>query len=278
MHLRYLICCCLNFLLMLPLLAPAQKIERKIIIQDGQFYFFTVDDETQLATLYTGSVSQRLNNAVKRPMPLGRMADEPQTPLCFDVDGNELTGINWILNSNNSRYEALKKIDLRDWKKARPEWTIEDWAQVSFDQPMLAPNDPWEQTMEENNILDHAFFDLVKTGEPIMAVSNQQKLSLYHYAGGAWRKQLSMPYALSSYFSLVPHKGTILLADATGNIYRMSDTGAELLTKSPDNKSRILVIDKDNHKNYTLARETIEAASFSTLQALILSDAQEITF
>ena len=46
------------------------KIERKIIIQDGQFYFFTVDEETQLATLYSGSVHQKLKVAKKPLQPV----------------------------------------------------------------------------------------------------------------------------------------------------------------------------------------------------------------
>jgi hypothetical protein len=277
--------CAVLFLLLLsgfccdaPLYAQF-AIERKIVVENGQFYFFTINEETQLATLYTGLLQQKIKDASKYRFPIGRENREDPNPLSFDIHGNRFVGINWILNSNNSRYEAIKNIDLRDWQKSHSEWTDEDWAQLSFDQPLLAPNEPWQQMLERNHVLDHFFFDLICTDVPVMAICNQGQLSLSHYNGKGWEHSVPVPVPFDEYFSLVSRKGKLGIVDRQGNVYTV-DPAANMLqlkVRARGTKPQVLIIDKDKGKNYLLPQEAIDASTFFSVKDL-LKESKEITF
>lgn len=275
--------CWFLFVFLLSQNAFAQpKIERKIIIDNGQYYFFTVDDETQLATLYTGALDEKLIKAKKYPMPIGRELNDAFNPLSFDIKDGKLIGINWILNSMNSRYEAIKKFNIKDWLKPHPEWTIEDWAQVSFDQPLLALNEPWERMIEENNVLENCFFDIMQTAESkVMAICNQGKMRIWHSSGGSWiGKSTTIPVGFTTYFSLASiQSGRICLVDAQGNVYKVNDAQTMItkVTTSLNPKPQILIVDNDHFKTYTIATETIEASTMDNLKGIIKL-ATEITF
>ena len=49
--------------------SQAQSLERKIIVQNGKFYYMSVDENIQLATLYAGSISQPLKLAKAFALP-----------------------------------------------------------------------------------------------------------------------------------------------------------------------------------------------------------------
>lgn len=257
------------------------KIERKIIVEKEQYYFFTINEETQLATLYTGSINEKLIKAKKYQMPIGREFNDAFNPLCFDINNGQFIGVNWILNSMNSRYEALKKFTLKDWLKPHPEWTVEDWAQVSFDQPTFAPNEPWDRMLEENNVLENCYFDLTQIENKVMAICNQGKLRIWYFAGGKWiEKSPAIPVDFTSYFSLAFGNGSsICLVDAMGNVYKMNEaqTTINKVRSSNSIKPQILIVDKDKHKTYRIAAETIEAATMDNLKNIIKL-ASEITF
>lgn len=255
------------------------RIERKIIIDNGQYYFFTVDDETQLATLYTGSVNQKLNGAKKRLMPIGREFTDQFNPLAFDINGDDLVGVNWILNSMNSRYEAIKRINLKDWTKVRSEWTNEDWGQVSFDMLIAAPNEPWDKMLEENNILENCFFDLIKSNTIKMALCNQGKLWLKEYDGRVWTTRAELKVPFTQYFTLVNRRNDKLgLLDASANYYHFNEKLQELvlIQKANYSKAQLLIEDKDNQKNYLISSEAIESGLFNSLNQLIKASAQEL--
>ncbi|MFA6151152.1 MAG: hypothetical protein WC716_07530 [Chitinophagaceae bacterium] len=261
--------------------ASAQlKIERKIIIEKEQYYFFTIDEETQLATLHTGPVFEKLNKAKKYKMPIGRELNDPFNPLCFDINNGQLIGINWILNSNNSRYEALKKIDLKDWKKQHDEWTNEQWAQVSFDQAMLAPNEPWKKMLEVNNILDNTFFDLIKNENPVMAVCNQNQLWISRYNGTEWKISAAVPVNFKTYFSLIENNGKAFLVDNIGNVFYVDEDGRQLVIKSKatTTKAQLLIVDKDHKSYHIVPAEAIEAGQMLDIEKIIHESGTEIIF
>lgn len=248
------------------------KVERKIIIEQGKYYFFTIDEETQLATMHTGSIYDKLNKAKKYPMPIGRELNDTFNPLCFDINKGTLIGINWILNSNNSRYDAIKKIELRNWQKPRPNWTNEDWAQASFDQPVLAPNEPWQQMLKENNILENCFFDIIQSdGAIIMAICNQGELRIWKYLRGKWSSTFTYKTQTIDYLSLISINKHIFLVDKKGNVYNCQEAFDEPQEKlaSKQNEEQILIIDKDKKDIYTISSETLEASSFFSITQLI---------
>lgn len=257
------------------------KVERKIIVEKGQYYFFTINEETQLASLYTGSINEKLIKAKKYPMPIGRELNNDFNPLSFDINDGQFIGVNWILNSMNSRYEALKKFAIKDWLKPHPEWTVEDWAQVSFDQATFAPNEPWDRMLEENNVLENCYFDLMQIETKVMAICNQGKLRIWQSVGGKWiEKSDAIPVDFKSYFSLITIVGVpISLVDAYGNVYKVNDaqTAITKVKASNNTQPQILIVNNDNHKTYTIAAESIEAATMDNLKNIIKL-ATEITF
>ncbi len=256
------------------------KIERKIIIQNEKYYFFTIDEESQLATLHTGPVFEKLNKAKKYQMPIGRELSDPFNPLSFDINDNELTGINWILNSNNDRNEALKKIDIAEWKKPQAEWANERWAQTSFNMPTIAPNDPWLRMLEVNNILDNTFFDLVKNENPVMAVCNQNQLWISRYNGTEWKTSAAIPVNFKTYFSIIENNGKAFIADNIGNIFIADEAGRQLIIKSKaiTTKEQLLIIDKDHKSYYTVPAEAIEAGQMLDIEKIIHESGTEIIF
>ena len=65
--------------------ALPQKIERKIIIKNNNFYYTTIDEEFQIATLHIGKTTDSLNAAKHYALPAGRNYDEPVNPFSWDV-------------------------------------------------------------------------------------------------------------------------------------------------------------------------------------------------
>jgi hypothetical protein len=257
--------------------AQAQwRIERKIIIEDGQFYFFTVDDETQLATLYSGLVSQKLKGAKKRLFPIGREYTEPFNPLAFDINADEFVGVNWILNSMNGRYDAIKKISIKDWSKGRADWTNEDWGQASFDMPVAAPNDPWERMLEVNNTLENCFFDIIQSNTLVMGVCNQGQLWIKEYKGNIWKNRAEIKVPFKQCFTLINRpNGKIGLLDAHANYYQIDEQKNELSLIQKGNyvKAQIVIVDKDKKENYLIANEAIEAGIYNSLDQVIKESA-----
>lgn len=270
------------FLLSIFLLLPQglrAGVERKIVIQDGRYYYFSIDEESQMSIVHTALLGQRIVNEQRMLFPLGRELSDPYHPLCFDIRGDELVGVNWILNSMNSRAEAIKKIRLKDWNKARPGWTIEDWAIASFDQPTLAINSPWLEMLEDNNVLDRAFFDVAWQGGRLwMIVSNAGVLYLWSWQQGLWQRvALIRSIPSIEYASLVFSGATIALLTPDAQLYRIDTSAAALVPQaiSSDHQAQILVVDKDAQKNYLMPLALMEAATRETMQQL-LDQAQEI--
>ncbi|MBL0327944.1 MAG: hypothetical protein IPP64_00655 [Bacteroidetes bacterium] len=56
-----------SFFIFLTSLLLGQSIERKIIIQNGNYFFTTIDDNNQLATLHTGKDTAAIRNAKSWP-------------------------------------------------------------------------------------------------------------------------------------------------------------------------------------------------------------------
>lgn len=256
------------------------KIERKIIIEKERYYFFTIDEETQLATLHTGPVFEKLSKAKKYQMPIGRELSDPFNPLSFDINGHELTGINWILNSNNDRNEALKSFNITKWLEMKLTWPNETWAQWSFEQPTISLNIPWLRMLEVNNILDNTFFDLAKNENPVMAVCNQNQLWISRFNGTDWKTSAAIQVNFKTYFSIIENNGKVFIADNIGNIFIADEAGRQLVIKSKaiTTKEQLLIIDKDHKSYYTVPAEAIDAGQMLDIEKIIHESGTEIIF
>lgn len=263
-------------------LVAAQGIERKIIVEDGQFTYFIVDPETQLAHLYSGNVRQTMKQSKEneRIIPTGRSFDEAANPLSFSKKGNELISINWIQNPLNSRYDAIRKTDLLNWQKQRPDWKNEEWAEASFAQPVLAPNMPWERMLADNNTLFNCFFDLTTDGSDlVMAVCNQGRIRVSRYSGNRWAIGKTLIYPEPTSFSLLARSGKIALLTAEGTLYRYDAKRTQLrLLKKGMKKNQLLVEDHDRQKYFLLDPQVLEAQTAGTFESIVNESGIELTF
>lgn len=255
------------------------SIERKIIIEQGQYYYCSVNNETQLASLHYGGIKQKLSQCNNKLIPIGRSIEEPFNPLCFDIQRNELVGINWILNSNNSRYESIKRMQLKNWKSKNTFNTMQMLG-YSFEQQTYAPNEPWLKMLADTNVLFDCYFDLIQEHKRlVMAVCNQHKLRISFFANGSWQHKALINFEAQGYFSLV-YNGTALgIVDAQGTVYRYDELNNTLhKTTLGNSKHPLLIIDKDHNTLFTVEQEAIDAAQQFSLDALIQQNAQSIHY
>lgn len=254
-------------------------IDRKIIIEQGQYYYCSIDNETQLATLYFGTAKQKLQQANHKIIPLGRAIEDPLNPLCFDIQHNEILGVNWILNSNNSRYDAIKLIKLKDWKP-KSTFNTEQILSISFEQNNYANNEPWLKMLADTNVLYQCFFDLIQLKQRlVMAVCNQNKLRISFLENGVWRHHALINFEPKGYFSLLFNGTSLGIIDAQGNVYRYNEQSNTLKNVAiAHNTDQLLIVDKDHNTLYTIKQEAIAAAAQISLYTLLHQSAQPINF
>lgn len=254
-------------------------IDRKIIIEQGQYYYCSIDNETQLATLHFGIAKQKLGQANHKLIPIGRAIEDPLNPLCFDIQHNEILGVNWILNSNNSRHDAIKLIKLKDWKPKNT-FSTEKILSISFEQNTYANNEPWLKMLADTNVLYHCFFDLIQLKQRlVMAVCNQNKLRISFFENGVWSHHALINFEPQGYFSLVFNGTSLGIIDAQGNVYIYNEQSNTLKNVAiAHNTDQLLIVDKDHNALYTINQEAIAAAPLLSLYTLIQQSAQYIKF
>jgi hypothetical protein len=246
--------------------------ERKIIIENNKFYFFTVDAETQLATLHTGNKNQNLHEGSEYKLPLGRSSDAPIVPLCFDISKGKLTYINWILNTSFSRMEGIKRIDL-DEAANYTKRTDAELLQQSIDIPALTSFRPWQYTLQQNNVVDQNFFDMAlnENGNIEVWISNGSSLSVWEYDGKDWQRSEPFTQPFDKYFTLVTIGKKLLFVNHN------MDQVIEYKTDKDDKKmflgqydmsaaadqlrnldQQVLVVDKDSRKSWYFPAKLLE--------------------
>lgn len=260
--------------------APAQSIERKIVVEKSQFRYISIDAETQLAHLHTAAIRQKPAEADDHILPSGRNSEEPVNPFCFSLRGNELISVNWILHPLNSRYEAIRKTDLSQWWKARPDWHTEEWAEASFAQPMLAPNEPWQRMLEVNSILSDCYFDLIAADKQlVMAICNQGQMRLFRWDGSVWSSSKAFAYTDKAAFSLLAQGDRLALWTAAGNLYRWEPKRNQLKCVRKGLKKNLLIVeDLDHRKHYLLDPMALEAQTASSFESILNESGMELTF
>lgn len=234
-------------------------IERKIIVDKGNAYYCTVDDDWQLATLHATTIGKSSSERVFE-LPLGRERKDEFMPLCFDMKGNKMIGLNWITNATNSRNEALKKIridELASVQKNATEASVSAWLERSFAWPYLTSNEPWMAMLRRDNVLDNCYFDLtmLDNGHVVMAVCNHNDLMLWEYDGKQWQHSQLLSVTITGYFSLASLGTKTWLIMQDGSIFRLDgeDIAATTLVKENEHleqplKDIVLIVDHDNRK------------------------------
>lgn len=230
-----------------------QMIERKIVVEKGKFYYTTIDDKFQIATLHTGKYAEPLKLESALAMPAGRNLDEPVIPFSWDVSGANIFAVNFLMHPMNDRNEALKKIELSTLKAWDEKTSVIAMVLQSTESSPFAYNDPYRFIISHSNILSGFFFDgiTMADGTYWMAISNNDELSIWKYDGIAWKHGDVASVNVAGPFSLFAQNGNLFLMLSDGKIKSVT---AEM--KVQDSKLKglesavedgLLVINKDDN-------------------------------
>ena len=193
-----------SYFILLTIGLPAQIIERKIIIEKGNYFFTTIDDNNQLATLNTGKVNDAIRESKKLAMPAGRNYDNPIIPFAWDIVDTSVYAVSFLLHPLNDRNEAIKKISVASLK----EWssTVTPMALImqSIESSPYAYNDPYLFITKRSNIISGFYFDAIYASDNsfTIAISNNGELSIWNYSGSSWNHSDVFQFPVDGYFSL----------------------------------------------------------------------------
>ncbi len=238
-----------SFFILFSVAVFSQSIERKIIIQNGNYFFTTIDENHQLATLHTGKYTDSIRSAKKLAMPVGRNFDDPIIPFSWDVVDTNLYAVSFLLHPLNDRNEAIKRLlisSLKEWSKSP---TPMELINLSVDMNPFVYNDPYLFVTKRSNILEGFFYDAISNsdGTYTMAISNNGELSVWNYNGTEWKHGEVIKFPVDGYFSLFEKNKKTYLISNSSVIHEVSTNGVVSTKKNIGTtlKEGFLVINKD---------------------------------
>lgn len=201
----------------------AQNIERKIIIENNKYYYTTIDEECQLATLHVGNCDESLNEGKRFLLPAGRNYDAPVIPFSWDLSNGSIYAINFLNHPLNDRNEALKKIKLSTLQEWDSTVSIINTLMTSVDYNTFAMNDPYLFTVKRSNVLTNFYFDgiMVNDSTYCMAISNNGELSVWTYSNKTWTHSDPIPFQLDGYFTLFSFKNKVYIHFRHGFVFEV---------------------------------------------------------
>jgi hypothetical protein len=236
---------------MISLAGRSQEIERRIIIQGNRFYYTTVDQEFQIATLHTGSVDENLSAARHFAMPAGRSLAEPVNPLAWDLQDSMVYVVNFLVHAQNNKHEALKRFPLRSLQEWDSTITVRDMLIKSVHLPSFAVNEPYRFMVTRSNVLNNFFFDGIALNDSVyvMVIHNNGDLYIWEFNGNEWKHSKMQHIAVTGHFNLFAFDQQLYLLLNSGQIYKVSVEGASLLPSktSPASLSGGVVIVNRDH-------------------------------
>src|SRR3989344_2868182 len=250
-----------SFFILFSTVVFAQSIERKIIIQNGNYFFTTIDENNQLATLHTGKFSDSLRGAKKLAMPVGRNFDDPIIPFSWDVVDTNIYAISFLLHPLNDRNEAIKRINISSLKEWSASPTPMELINKSIDMNPFAYNDPYLFVTRRSNFIEGFFYDAISTsGGYTMAISNNGEISIWNYNGTEWKHGEVIKFPVDGYFSLFEKNEKIYILLNSGviqevSINRISPTKKDVGVKP---KAGFLIINKDDKSVWFIKNEDLD--------------------
>lgn len=237
-----------SFFILVCSFVSAQLIERKIIIQNGNYFFTTIDELSQLATLHTGKDTAKIKSAKKLAMPAGRNFDDPIIPFSWDIADTTVFAISFLLHPLNDRNEAIKCLSLSSLKESSKNVTTMDLIMLSVDLNPYAYNDPYLFVTRRSNTIEGFFYDGISTSEGYtMAISNNGELSIWNYNGTEWKHGDVIKFPVDGAFSLFEKDKKTYLFLNSGKIYEVSINGISPIKNDLgiNPKDGFLIINKD---------------------------------
>lgn len=263
---------------MLAQICGAQEIERKIVIDHGNYYFTTIDPEFQVATLNKGKTSEPLKDAIKLALPAGRNYDAPVIPFSWDVRDTNVYAINFLKHPLNDRNEALKRMNIHSLKAWGKEVTPMSMIMTGTDLSPFAYFEPYAFVIRRSSTLDNFFFDGIALNDTsyCVAISNNGELSFWNYNGKSWKHTDVFKFTVKDYFSIIQHNKKVYLLMNNGSVYEA--TAKSILPvdmKLPGTLADgFLLADKDKNAVYYVKNKDI--GQNTTLDEVIQKKSKKI--
>ncbi|HLP12413.1 MAG TPA: hypothetical protein VK177_10815 [Flavobacteriales bacterium] len=234
------------------LFVNGQNIERKIIIENGTYYYTTIDENYQVATMHTGNVNSPLKEETALAMPAGRNYNDPIIPFSWDLQNNQVYAVNFLVNPMNDRMEALKRFSfssLQEWEKAG---SVQDMISLSTGYTPFAPFQPYANALKQSKILHNFYFDGIALTDSTysMVISNHDQISYWTYNGKYWLQSTIWTVTALNYFTLFKWENKTYMYAWDGTVYKMTDEKmipAAILEETPPLKDITLVINRDKN-------------------------------
>ncbi|HEY0029345.1 MAG TPA: hypothetical protein VGC65_01205 [Bacteroidia bacterium] len=243
-------------------LARAQSMERKIVIENGHFYFTTIDEEFQIGSLHSGALSEPLKMAVKKALPAGRNFTDPINPFSWDISGNNFYAINFLMHPLNDRNESLKRLKISSLKAWGPAVTTLDMIMQGTDLTPFAYNEPYAFVIKRSSTLNNFFYDGIALNDSsyFMAIANNGEMSVWNFNGKEWKHSEVQNFPIDGYFSLFVHGKKVCLATNAGGLYEVSVKGISSLEGKSVGTSLpncLLIVNKDDDSLWYLKNNDV---------------------
>ncbi|HYG51270.1 MAG TPA: hypothetical protein VD905_10225 [Flavobacteriales bacterium] len=242
-----------------------QNIERKIIIENGHYFYTTIDEQHQIATMHTGDVSAPLKKERTLAMPSGRNYNDPVIPFSWDFHNGDVYAVNFLVNPLNDRMEALKRFSFNSLKEWEKSGSVQDMIALSTDYTPFAKFEPYNYVTKQSNILSNFFFDGIAINDSTysMVISNKNEISWWTFNGRYWLQSNVWYVTALNYFSLFKWDHKTYMYAWDGTVYKMTEekmVPAAILEETPPLKDITLVINRDKNsvsyfKNFSFNSE-----------------------
>lgn len=256
----------------------AQKLERKIIIENEIFYYITVDDNSQIATLYKGKLDQKLSAIVGLALPAGRGMSAETNPLAWDIQGNDLIAINFLDHVLNDRNESIKRISMADLQPWSSGIAVEEMVMKSVDQEMYALNEPYLFVKKRSKYLNHFYFDGIMIGDTYwMVMTNNDELTVWKYDGSTWQHSEVKKFPVTGFFHLIDKNEKPHLIVSTGAVYSISLNQMDVVVAEQTTfnlAEQVVIDDRDAGKIYSIKNNQLNGDK--TLKEVLGSNAIEL--
>ncbi|MBA3704332.1 MAG: hypothetical protein H0W84_00075 [Bacteroidetes bacterium] len=248
------------FFLVLTQAVMATSVERKIIIENNQFYFTTIDEQFQIATLHTGKISQPLDSAKLFALPAGRNYDYPINPFSWDLYKGTFYGINFLTHPMNSRNAALKRFPLSSLEVWNDKITALDMIMKSIDQNTFTRNDPYQYVSSKSNVLNHFFYDGIAMNDTsyFMAICNNNEISIWNYNEKKWVQGIDQKFPFNNYFSLFKMNKKLYLVTSEGSIFSVENYRLTLVKNKSlgDKLANYIMIENRDNKTFSIMKSS----------------------
>jgi hypothetical protein len=211
----------------------SQTIERKIIIQHNSFFYATINEETQVGTLHTDSISNPLKKGKKLALPAGRNYREPVNPFSWDLKDSSMYAISFLDHPLNNKREALKCFRLSSLWEWNDSLTAMDMIMKSVDQNMFAYNEPYTFIKHQSNIFNGFQFDGIglQDSSYAMVIANNNQLSIWNYAHKKWTHSPMQSFIIEGFFTLFEADKQLYMILNNGNVHKVLK---EQIVPTPD--------------------------------------------